>query len=42
MIKVGGEESGNGLVGHTLGAVRGEPMIKVGKVERGEGWLGTH
>ena len=41
MIKVGGEERGNGLVGYTVVALRREPMIKVGKVERGEGWLGT-
>ena len=41
MIKVGDEGRGNGLAGHTLGAPGRESMIKVGKAERCEGWLGT-
>ena len=41
MIKVGDEVRGNGLAGHTLGAPGRESMIKVGKAERCEGWLGT-
>ena len=41
MIKVGGEVRGNGLVDHTLGPPGRETMIKVGKAERCEGWLGT-